>query len=430
MSRNIILESEVIIMYLTIKQQVKHLTKEEYNILRELCRISKNLTNQAIYNVRQHYLQEKQYLRYEANYHELKNSNNYKLLNSNMAQQTLKDVDTMFKSFFALIKLAKQGKYNFKHIRMPNYLPKNGYSNLIIGQIRLRKDNILTIPFSNTFKKKYEVKIQIKIPQVLEDKKIKEIQIIPKFNARFFEIQYSYEIQEENIKLNTNNALAIDLGVNNLCTCVTNTGESFIVDGRKLKSINQFFNKQNAKLQSIKDKQNIKRQTKQQYLISRKRKNRVDNYINKTCRHIINYCLTNDIGILVIGYNQSFQNKTNLGKKNNQIFTQLPFGKIREKLEYLCKRYNINYILQEESYTSKASFFDNDELPIYNADNPQTYEFSGKRVERGLYQTKNNYCFNADCNGALNILRKSKAVGTSVLCCRGELDTPKRIRIS
>ena len=421
----------MIIIYLTIKQQVKHLTKEEYNILRELCRTAKNLTNQAIYNVRQHYFQEKQYLRYEANYHELKNSDNYKLLNSNMAQQTLKDVDQMFKSFFALIKLAKQGKYNFKHIRLPNYLPKNGYSNLIIGQIRIKDDGILTIPFSNTFKKKHEVKkIQIKVPQILKDKNIKEIQIIPKFNARFFEIQYTYEIQEENIKLNTNNALAIDLGVNNLCTCVTNTGKSFIIDGKKLKSINQFFNKRNAKLQSIKDKQKIKRQTKQQYLISRKRKNRVDDYINKTCRYIINYCLSYNIGALVIGYNQSFQNKTNLGKKNNQIFTQLPFGKIREKLEQLCKRYNINYILQEESYTSKASFFDNDELPVYNMDNPQTYEFSGKRIKRGLYQTKDNYRFNADCNGALNILRKSKAVDLSVLCNRGELDTPKRIRIS
>ena len=418
-------------MYLTIKQQVKHLNKEEYNILRELCRIAKNLTNQAIYNVRQHYFQEKQYLRYEANYHELKNSDNYRLLNSNMAQQTLKNVDAMFKSFFALIKLAKQGKYNFKHTRLPNYLPRNSYSNLIIAQFKIKDDNILTIPYSNTFKKKHEVnKIQIKIPKVLEDKKIKEIQIIPKFNARFFEIQYTYEIQEENIKLDTNNALVIDLGVNNLCTCVTSTGKSFIMDGRKLKSINQFFNKKNAKLQSIKDKQNIKRQTKQQYLISRKRKNRVDDYINKACRYVINYCLANDIGTLVIGYNQSFQNKTNLGKKNNQIFIQLPFGRIREKLEYLCKRYNINYILQEESYTSKASFFDNDELPIYNADNPQTYEFSGKRIKRGLYQTKNNYRFNADCNGALNILRKSKAVDISVLCCRGELDTPKRIRIS
>nr|DAX67393.1 MAG TPA: endonuclease [Caudoviricetes sp.] len=417
-------------MYLTLKQQVKHLTKEEYSILRELCRTAKNLTNQAIYNVRQHYFQEKQYLRYEANYHELKYLENYKLLNSNMAQQTLKDVDTMFKSFFALIKLAKQSKYNFKHIKLPKYLPKNGYANLIIGQVRLRKDNILTIPVSNVFKKKYKTKIQIKIPQILEDKKIKEIQIIPKFNARFFEIQYVYEVQEENLNLNTNNALAIDLGVNNLCTCITNTGKSFIIDGRKLKSINQFFNKYNAKLQSIKDKQNIKRQTKQQYLILRKRKNRVDDYINKACRYVINYCLTNNIGTLVIGYNQSFQCKANLGKRNNQIFTQLPFGKVREKLEYLCKRYNINYILQEESYTSKASFFDNDELPTYNMDNPQTYEFSGKRIKRGLYQTKDGYLFNADCNGALNILRKSKAVDITVLCCRGELDTPKRIRIS
>ena len=417
-------------MYLTLNQQVKHLTKEEYNILRELCRVAKNLTNQAIYNIRQHYLQEKQYLRYESNYHELKNSVNYKLLNSNMAQQTIKDVDLMFKSFFALIKLAKQGKYSFKSIRLPNYLPKNGYSALIIAQFIVKDGNVLTIPYSNTFKKKYETKVRIKIPKVLEDKKIKEIQIIPKFNARFFEIQYTYEIQEENIELNTNNALAIDLGVNNLCTCVTNTGKSYIIDGRELKSINQFFNKRISKLQSIKDKQNIKRQTKQQYLISRKRKNRVVDYINKTCRYIINYCLSNDIGTLVVGYNQSFQNKANLGKKNNQVFTQLPFGMIREKLEYLCKRYNINYILQEESYTSKASFFDNDELPLYNADNPQTYEFSGKRIKRGLYQTKGKYLFNADCNGALNILRKSKAVDLTVLGCRGEVDTPKRIRIS
>ena len=417
-------------MHLTIKQQVKHLTKEEYNVLRELCRTAKNLTNQAIYNIRQQYFQEKQFLRYEANYYELKNCENYKLLNANVAQQTLKNVDTMFKSFFGLLKLAKQGKYNFKYIKLPNYLPKNGYSNLIIADFRIKKDNTLTIPVSNAFKQKHgKIKIQIKIPTVLENKKIKQIQIIPKFNARFFEIQYIYEIQEEEIKLNTNNALAIDLGVNNLCTCVTNTGKSFIVDGRKLKSINQFFNKQNARLQSIKDKQNIKKQTKQQYLISRKRKNRVDDYINKTCRYIINYCLINDIGTLVIGYNQSFQNKANLGKKNNQIFTHLPFGEIREKLEYLCKRYNINYILQEESYTSKASFFDNDELPIYNADNPQAYEFSGKRIKRGLYQTKNKYLFNADCNGALNILRKSKAVDLTVLCRRGELDTPKRIRI-
>ena len=415
-------------MYVTTKQQVKHLTKEEYNVLRELCRTAKNLKNEAIYNIRQHYFQEKQYLRYESNYHELKGSDNYKLLNSNMAQQTLKEVDTMFKSFFALIKMAKQGKYSFKHIQLPKYMPKNGYSNLIIAQFKI-KDGILTIPVSNAFKEKHDMKIQIKIPKTLEGKKIKQIQIIPKFNVRFFEIQYIYEVQEEDIKLDINNALAIDLGVNNLCTCVTNAGKSFIVDGRKLKAINQFFNKQNAKLQSIKDKQHIKRQTKQQYLISRKRKNRVDDYINKTCRYIINYCLSNDIGTLVVGYNQSFQCKTNLGKKNNQIFTQLPFGKIREKLEYLCKRYGINYILQEESYTSKASFFDNDELPIYNADNPQEYEFSGKRIKRGLYQTKDGYLLNADCNGALNILRKSSVVDLSVLYGRGDLDTPKRIRI-
>ena len=142
-------------MYLTTKQQVKHLTKEEYNILRELCRTANKLANQAIYNIRQQYFQEKQYLRYEANCFEMKNYENYKLLNANMAQQTLKNVDQMFKSFFALIKLAKQGKYNFKHIKMPNYLPKNGYANLTIAQFKIKKDYTFTIPYSYTFRKKY-----------------------------------------------------------------------------------------------------------------------------------------------------------------------------------------------------------------------------------------------------------------------------------
>ena len=413
-------------MYLTLKQQVKHLSKKEFRNLKYLCHIAKNLKNQAIYNVRQHYFNNKKYLSYNENYKMLKNSENYKKLNSNMAQQILKEVDESFKSFFALLKLAKNGQYNGK-IKFPNYLDKDGFTTLIIGFIRL-KDDMLIVPYSNSFKKTHQ-EVKVKLPSVLKDKKIKEIRIIPKQHSRYFEIQYTYEIEEIQRELNKENVLGIDLGIDNLCTCVTNTGASFIIDGRKLKSINQYYNKINAKLQSIKDKQKIERTTLRQKRITRKRNNRINDYLSKAARTIVNYCLNNDIGKLVLGYNEDFQRNSNIGSMNNQNFVNIPYGKLRDKLIYLCKLYGIEFKLQEESYTSKASFFDGDEIPIYDKENLQEYVFSGKRIKRGLYQTSTGKLINADCNGALNILRKSKVVDLSVLYNRGELNTPKRIRV-
>ena len=413
-------------MYLTLKQQVKHLSKKEFRNLKYLCHIAKNLKNQAIYNVRQHYFKNKKYLSYNENYKMLKNSENYKKLNSNMAQQILKEVDESFKSFFALLKLAKNGQYNGK-IKLPNYLAKDGFTTLVIGFVRL-KDDMLIVPYSNSFKKTHQ-EVKVKLPSVLKDKKIKEIRIIPKQHSRYFEIQYTYEVKEIQRELNENNVLGIDLGIDNLCTCVTNTGASFIIDGRKLKSINQYYNKINAKLQSIKDKQKIERTTLRQKRITRKRNNRINDYLSKAARTIVNYCLNNDIGKLVLGYNEDFQRNSNIGSMNNQNFVNIPYGKLRDKLIYLCKLYGIEFKLQEESYTSKASFFDGDEIPIYDKENLQEYIFSGKRIKRGLYQTSTGKLINADCNGALNILRKSKVVDLSVLYNRGELNTPKRIRV-
>ena len=414
-------------MYLTLKQQVKHLSKKEFRNLKYLCHIAKNLKNQAIYNVRQYYFKNKKYLSYNENYKMLKNSENYKKLNSNMAQQILKEVDGSFKSFFGLLKLAKNGQYNFKDIKLPKYLAKDGFTTLVIGFVRLKYD-ILIVPYSNSFKKTHQ-EVKIKLPLVLKDKKIKEIRIIPKQHSRYFEIQYTYEVEEVQRELNENNALGIDLGINNLCACVTNTGASFIIDGRKLKSINQYYNKTNAKLQSIKDKQKIEHITLRQKRIARKRNNRINDYLSKAARIIINYCLNNDIGKIVLGYNEDFQRNSNIGSINNQNFVNIPYGKLRDKIIYLCKLYGIEFKLQEESYTSKASFFDGDEIPIYDKENQKEYIFSGKRIKRGLYQTSKGYQLNADCNGALNILRKSKVVDLSVLYNRGELNTPKRIRV-
>lgn len=152
--------------------------------------------------------------------------------------------------------------------------------------------------------------------------------------------------------------------------------------------------------------------------------------MNKTARKIIDYCISNDIGILVVGYNETFQRGSNIGKVNNQTFVTIPYGQLRFKLEYLCKRNGITFVKQEESYTSKSSFWDKDELPVYNDDNPKTYIFSGKRVHRGMYRCANGICLNADINGALNIMRKSNVVSLTALYTRGEVDTPVRIRIA
>jgi IS605 OrfB family transposase len=416
-------------MYLTLKQQIKHLSKTDYLTLKELCYIAKNLTNEAIYNVRQYYFTEKEYLNYEKNYFLLKDSENYKLLNSNMAQQILKEVDGSFKSFFGLLKLAKKGKYSFRDIKLPHYLPKDGYTTLVIGFVRLN-GNKLILPFSNSFKKDHS-KIEITIPPMLVDKKVKEIRIIPKYNARFFEIQYIYEVDCIQRNLDNKKALALDLGINNLVTAVSNNGHSFILDGKKLKSINQWFNKENARLQSIKDKQHLnKKQTNRQRQLQIKHSNQTNDCISKVARYIVNYCITNDIGNLVVGYNETFQRNSNIGKINNQNFVNIPFGNLRQKLEYLCELENINYIKQEESYTSKASFFDKDIIPVYNNDNPQEYTFSGKRIHRGLYQTASGKLINADVNGALNILAKSSVVSMNTLYSSGEVDTPVRIRLS
>lgn len=412
-----------------VKQQVKHLSKEEYLTIKELCHVAKNLTNEAIYNVRQYYFTEGEFLKYEKNYTLLKNSLNYKALNSNMAQQILKEVDGSFKSFFGLMKLAKQGKYAFKDCKLPRYLPKDGYTTLVIGFVRLN-GNKLVLPFSNSFKRTHKP-VEITIPPVLLDKKVKEIRIIPKANARFFEIQYIYEAECVQRNLNKNNALALDLGINNFVTAVSSNGKSFIVDGRRLKSINQWFNKENARLQSIKDKQHLgKKITNRQKTIARNRNNKVNDYLNKAARKVVDYCITNDIGTLVVGYNETFQRGSNIGKQNNQNFVNIPYGLLRSKLEYLCELNDIIFVKQEESYTSKASFWDKDDLPVYNADNPTEYPFSGKRVHRGLYKTANGKVFNADINGALNIMRKSSVVDMNILYSRGEVDTPVRIRIA
>ena len=164
--------------------------------------------------------------------------------------------------------------------------------------------------------------------------------------------------------------------------------------------------------------------------ITLKRNNRVNDCLKKSARYIINFCIKNEIGTLICGYNPDFKREINLGSRTNQNFVQISFGAFRKQLKNLCERYGTQYIEQEESYTSKASFLDSDAIPTFDAEKIFTGKFSGRRIKRGLYQAKNGRLVNADVNGAANILRKSKQRLNFERLCAGFLDNPMRIRVA
>lgn len=413
-------------MYATQKNQLRNLSKTEFKALRQLCRLSKNLYNVGLYSVRQYFFQERRFLRYESNYHYCKENENYKTLNTDIAQQTLKVIDRSFRSFFNLIKLAKEGQYQEK-VRLPKYLPKDGYFPLIIPRFKV-KDRHFNVPMSSEFRKEFG-NIKIPFPERLNAKIVKEIRIHPRYDARFFEVEFVYIQEEEPQKINLENVLSIDLGLDNLATCVTNTGASFILDGKKLKSVNQWYNKENARLQSIKDKQGIKISTNKQITLVANRNNFVRDSLNKTARYIIDYCIRHQVSKIIVGFNQGWKQNINIGKRNNQMFSQIPHYSLRKKLQSLCERYGIEFNEQEESYTSKASFLDMDEIPVFNAGASKEYIFSGKRISRGQYRFSNGTIINADVNGALNILRKSNQISDFALLTSGCLAQPLRIRL-
>ena len=411
---------------------IRGLTKKQYALLKEMCRYSNSLYNVALYNIRQHYFDTKKFLSYESNYHECKNNENYGLLQAGVAQQTMKVVDRSFKSFFNLLKKCKVGDYRYHDVRIPHYRKSGGLFNLVFStNAIIIKNGFLYLPMSRDFRKLHpEVKeIKIAFPDRLKDATIKEVRILPCGNGRVFKIQYVYEVSEEPVVLNKDNILAIDLGIDNLATCVSTTGTPFIMDGRKLKSINHRWNKEKARLQSIAMKQGTKTTNRIQR-ITEKRNNRVNDAIKKTARYIINYCIANEIGTLIVGYNADFKRNSNIGKVNNQNFVQIPLGNLRQQLEFLCWRCGIEYIEQEEAYTSKSSFLDKDVLPEYKPEQPYTGKFSGKRIHRGLYHSANGTIVNADVNGAANIMRKCKQNVNFDRLCNGLLASPCRIRLS
>ncbi|NES68659.1 MAG: IS200/IS605 family element transposase accessory protein TnpB [Okeania sp. SIO2D1] len=244
------------------------------------------------------------------------------------------------------------------------------------------------------------ISIPTKIPG-----KVNEIRLVPRNGYYIFEAVYEVESGKP---IDNNRVAAIDLGLSNLATVSSNVKEfqPFIINGKPLKSINQFYNKKKGELQSQLQKQDEKRFNSNKInKLTRKRNFKVETYLHQASRIIINNLRENQIGTLVIGNNQKWKQEVNLGKKNNQNFVQIPHHKFIEQLKYKADKVGIKVIINEESYTSKASFLDLDNIPNYSQG--VKHKFSGQRIKRGLYKSKNGLLINADLNGSYNILRKA-----------------------
>jgi len=201
--------------------------------------------------------------------------------------------------------------------------------------------------------------------------------------------------------------ISIDLGLNNFVTITNNIGlQPIVIKGEGIKSINHFYNKQKAAMISELKKFNNQDWSNRLDKLTIKRNNRIEDFMHKSSSYVINYCIENNIDTLVIGKNEAWKQEIDLGKRNNQNFVQIPYNSFIEKLEYKCQDVSIKFIVNEESYTSKASFIDDDVIPNFKKNDKNSYVFSGKRIKRGLYKSEEGILINADVNGSYNIGRK------------------------
>jgi len=358
--------------------------------LSHLCHLTKDLYNLANFYVRQELFNLGNWLNYYDLDYLLKHKEAYRKLPSGTAQETLRILDKNWKSFFRAIKDYKKHPKKYKgRPRPPKYKEKNGEFIAAFTYVQCKiRDGYLRFP----------KKTNLPLIKTRITNKLKQVRIIPKGEYYLLEIVYEKEV--EDLGLDKNRIMAIDLGLNNIVTCVNNIGlQPFIIRGNVIKSINHFYNKQLARYKSIKDKQKITFETKRLQKLHKIRNNKIKDLFHKISRKIINYCINNNIGTIIIGYNKGWKQKINLGKRNNQNFVQIPLLQLVEKIKYKAEMVGIQVSQIEEKYTSKCSFLDNE--PI---EKRETY--LGKRINRGLFKSSNGILINADVNGAYNIMKK------------------------
>ena len=370
-----------------------------FKIIDDLSFRSKNVYNYANYIIRQEFIFNNNWIRYKDLSKQIKHSDCFMALGSNSAQMTLRILDKAWKSFFVSIRdwIKNPSKYLGKP-KLPKYKNKeHGRFIVVLTNMQTHiKDGYLYFAFKEL--KQFNNTIRTSVTD-----KLLQTRFIPNGGEYILEIVYEKEIEEQS---NSNkNIIGIDLGLNNFVTMVNNCGlKPIIINGKIIKSINQFYNKQLAYYKSLAKTNNKLDWTKKLQQITNKRYNRIDNFLHKTSKYIVDYCYWNKIDTIIIGKNNNWKQDSNMSKQVNQSFIQIPHTKFIDKLKYKCEDKGVKLVITEESYTSKASFIDGDIIPKYGDKNINV--FSGKRIKRGLYQSKEGILINADCNGAYNIIKK------------------------
>jgi len=332
-----------------------------------LCHISKNLYNEANYVIRQEFFETGKWIR---DLSILKESENYKNLPAQTAQQILRIVDRNWNAFFGALKSWKSHPEKF-HSRpqIPHYKKKDGEFVLVFTnqQSKLKNGQLIILP------KLLGLKIKTRIKEGL-----KQVRVIPKGVGYILEIVYKKVVKVT--ERNRSRIVGIDIGVRNFITMVNNIGETpIVVKGGVVKSINQFYNKEKARVQSVYDLQGIKYGNKMQKL-SVKREKKLNDFFHNVSRFVVDWCVKHDIGVIVIGHNDNWKQKVNIGKKNNQNFVQIPFGKLIQQICYKAEEVGVELREQEESHTSKCSFLDNEVVKHHK-------KYVGKRIKRGIFRT-------------------------------------------
>lgn len=377
------------------EKEIIYSTDERFGLIKELCHLSKNLYNASLYDVRQYYFETKSYRPWQSQRPIFTKNHNpdYYALQSHLAGEVLIQVGKQFIGFF--------NNKSDKKKRIPKYKDKNGYNVVTFPKITISKriefDKDKQLYTYTLCKRSYNLKIQS------TKSNIKMVKFVYDESNDLIKCFKIYEVEEPKLKQDNSRYFSIDPGLNNIVSIYNNIGiRPLLYNGRPIKSINQYYNKTNAKLRSeLPTNVNSSKRLKQ---LSFKRNNKLDYEMHKLSNHIINEAIKHNISKIFIGNNTGWKHEINLGKKNNQNFVNIPHTKLFQQLLYKGALKGIEVIFTEESYTSKASFFDKDELPIYGEfDTPK---FSGRRIKRGLYRDSKGNDWNADLNGAANIMRK------------------------
>jgi IS605 OrfB family transposase len=352
------------------------------------CRLTKNLYNQATYLVRQEFFSSGRWVRYQTLYEQLKESPNYKDLPAQTGQQLLRLVDAMWASYFAAKRDWEEhpDKYLGKP-RLPKYKPKDGQFLLLFTNQQVKLEQGL-------FKLPDVMGIVVKT-RLTPDTAIRGARVVPKGTGYVLEILYTKTIPVPP-EGEPNRVAGQDIGLTNLVTEVNNTGERpVVVKGGVIKSINQYFNKERARLQSIYDKQDIKEGKKMRKLADT-RDRKINALFHEVSRATIDRCVARGIDTLVIGRNEGWKQEVPLGKRTNQNFVSVPYDRLFHMLAYKGRDQGIRVVFTREAYTSKCSFLDKESIQRHD-------QYLGKRIKRGLFRSAKGLLINSDVNGGYNI---------------------------